>query len=241
MTDPTVYIGKDLEAMSITVNYQRWIFDGFLPFIGDHVVEVGAGTGSFSELLVQAAPETLALVEPSEMFDKLTQTVGLTGTKTAVDFYRSIFVNAAGEICKKQRPDSLIYVNVLEHIEDDRAELELIYDSLVPGGHVMIFVPALMSLYSEFDRMIGHFRRYSKPELEEKCRGAGFQIVRSRYFDFAGIVPWFIKLKLLRSRYLNADAVKAYDRLVIPLVRRLESAITPLIGKNVLLVARRPD
>ncbi len=240
MTEPTVYIGKDLEAMSFTVNYQRWILAEFRPFLGRHIIEVGAGTGSFSEMLLGEGPETLVLVEPSEMFAKLTAGIGSLETDTGVDFHNATFDRVAIKICEKQRPDSLVYVNVLEHIEDDLAELKVIGDSLSPGGHVMIFVPALMSLYTEFDRMIGHYRRYSKLELEEKCRTAGFEIVRSRYFDLVGIVPWFIKFKLLGSRYLNSDAVKAYDRLVIPVARRLESLIKPPFGKNVVVVARRP-
>jgi len=241
MTEPTVYIGKDIEAMSITVNYQRWILAEFRPFLGRHIVEVGAGTGSFSELLLKEKPETLSLVEPSTLFDQLIANVESLETSTEVDFHHAVFDDVAQVICEKQRPDSLIYVNVLEHIEDDLAELKVIYDSLLPGGHVMIFVPALMWLYAEFDRMIGHFRRYSKTELEEKCRAAGFEIVQSRYFDFAGILPWFIKFKLLGSRYLNADAVKAYDRIVIPVARRMESWIKVPVGKNVVLVARRPS
>ena len=103
----------------------------------------------------------------------------------------------------------------------------------------MIFVPALMALYGKFDRKIGHFRRYSKKELEEKCKSAGFTIVISRYFDFAGIVPWFVKYKILRSDSLSSGAVKLYDWLVIPFVKRFESVVKVPLGKNVVMVVRK--
>jgi hypothetical protein len=95
------------------------------------------------------------------------------------------------------------------------------------------------SLMSDFDRAIGHFRRYRKRELEQKVRNAGFDIVKSRYFDVAGITPWMIKYRMLRSKTMGGGAIAAYDNLVVPIMRRVESIVTPPIGKNILLVARK--
>ena len=240
MTKPIVYIGKDLEAMSFTVNYHDWIIDEFRPFIGKHLVEVGAGTGSVSSLLLALEPETLALVEPSEMFQLLESNIGGGETRSEVRFHNSIFASARREIVEHRRPDTIIYVNVLEHIQNDRAELAMIYDSLEEGGHALIFVPALMSLYGPFDKKIGHYRRYSKRELEEKCRATGFEIVMSKYFDLAGIIPWFVKYRLLRSDSLGSGAVKIYDKLVVPIAKRIEGLLPIPLGKNVILAARKP-
>ena len=240
MTEPIVYIGKDLEAMSVTVNYQNWIIEQFKPFIGKHVVEVGAGTGSISAMLLAENPQTLALVEPSDMFQQLEQNIGRIETNTEVSFHHSIFLAAGAEIVAKQRPDTIVYVNVLEHIEDDQKELDAIYECLESGGHALIFVPALMALYGEFDRKIGHFRRYSKIELEEKCRSAGFEIVHSKYFDLAGVIPWFVKYRLLRSDSLGSAAVKIYDKLVVPIAKPFERLIRIPVGKNVLMAVRKP-
>ncbi len=239
MTEKIVYVGKDLEAMSFAVNYHKWILDEFRPFLGKRVVEVGAGTGSFSELLLEENIDSLSLVEPSEMFESLTANVLQIKKNTRVDFYKSIFSEAATEIREKQKPDSIIYVNVLEHIEDDCAELEFIKQTLSKGGRLFIFVPALMSLYGEFDRKIGHFRRYTKREVEEKCESAGFKVLKSKYFDFAGIVPWFVKYKVLKSDSLDSGAVTLYDRMAIPFVKGMERFINVPLGKNVLLVAEK--
>lgn len=239
MADPSVYVGKDLEAMSFAVNYHRWILDELKPFIGQHVVEVGAGTGSFSELLLELKPQSLALVEPSEMFFSLEKNIANRTGETDLSLYHTVFTDAAGTIAAKQRPDTVIYVNVLEHIEDDEHELKTVFDTLADGGHCLIFVPALMSLYGEFDRKVGHFRRYTKKELEQKCLAAGFSIVRSFFFDIAGVLPWYVKYRLLNSDSLGSQAVTAYDNLVVPIMRRIEPVIGVPIGKNLLAVLRK--
>jgi SAM-dependent methyltransferase len=239
MTEKIIYVGKDLEAMSFAVNYHKWILDEFRPFLGKRVVEVGAGTGSFSELLLEENLDSLSLVEPSEMFESLTANVSQIKNKVQIDFYKSIFSEVATEISDKQKPDSIIYVNVLEHIEDDVFELKHIHQTLSKGGRCFIFVPALMALYGEFDRKIGHFRRYTKQEVEEKCQSAGFKVLKSKYFDFAGIIPWFIKYKMLKSDSLDSGAVTLYDKMAIPFVRGMEKFLNVPLGKNVLLVAEK--
>lgn len=235
-----VYPGKDLEAMSFAVKYHRWMLDEFRTYIGRDIVEVGAGSGSFSEMLLETRPERLSLVEPSEMFGNLKANVTGDNSQTRIDHHNTIFRFAAPAITATARPDTITYVNVLEHIEDDDAELALVRNSLSGGGHVLIFVPAMPALLSEFDRSIGHFRRYRKTELEQKVRNAGFEVMKSRYFDLAGIGPWFVKYRLMRSLTMSGGAVSAYDNLVVPVMRRIEAMIKPPLGKNILLVGRKP-
>ena len=105
----------------------------------------------------------------------------------------------------------------------------MIYQTLEKGSRCFIFVPALMSLYGEFDRKIGHFRRYTKNELEERCKAAGFKIIKSKYFDCTGILPWYVKYKLLKSDSLEPIAVTLYDKIAVPVTRTIESLITCLL------------
>ena len=237
MSKKVVYVGKDLEAMSFAVNYHRWILEEFRPFLGQRLVEVGAGTGSFSEMLIEEKPRKLTLVEPSQMFESLEHNISQIETSADIDFYNSVFSETAHKF--EEKPDTIIYVNVLEHIEDDLGELRKVYETLETGGHCLIFVPALMSLYGAFDEKVGHFRRYSKTELEEKAKTAGFKLVRSRYFDFAGIFPWYIKYKLLRLDSLNSGAVTAYDKFAVPLTRKFERLIKFPLGKNILTILKK--
>ena len=240
MSEKVAYAGRDLEAMSFAINYHRWILQIFEPYLGTRIVEVGAGTGSFSELVLERKPESLSLVEPSEkMYKMLNERVERLGSPTQIKTYNTVFGNVAEQLKAAQRPDSVIYVNVLEHILDDQAELATVHRTVSSGGRVLIFVPALSWLYGNLDEHIGHHRRYTKPELEGKCHRAGFSIVECRYFDLAGIVPWWIKYRLFKSSTMEAQTVKAYDKFVVPATRAIESIIRPPIGKNLLLIAEK--
>lgn len=239
MSEKVVYVGKDLEAMSFAVNYHRWIFEEISAYLGKSIIEVGAGIGSFSEMLLENGPDTLSLVEPSGLYGQLAETFASNGHRTDIDTYHAIFADVRDEIAAKSVPDSIIYINVLEHIEDDQGELKLIHQTLEDGGKCLLFVPALQALYGNFDRKLGHFRRYRKRELEDKCEAAGFKILKSTYFDFAGVMPWFVKYRLLGSEELGGGAVDLYDRLVVPIVKKIESAIKVPIGKNILLIAEK--
>jgi SAM-dependent methyltransferase len=227
------YPGRELEAMSFAANYHRWIVGEVAPFLGRRVAEVGAGIGSVSALLLEQPIERLEAYEPSaNMFPQLA--ARLAGEPRARP------VNAFfGAEAPSQPFDSVAYINVLEHIGDDRGELGRAFAAIRPGGHLLVFVPALAWLYSDFDRRIGHARRYSRAGLVELARTAGFEVLRARYFDLAGVLPWYVNFVLLR-RGLGAGGVALYDRLVVPPMRRLEGWVAPPFGKNLLLVARRP-
>jgi SAM-dependent methyltransferase len=232
--DKTEYFGKDLEAMSFADNYHRWIASELSPYLGAHVAEVGAGIGNFSEFLLDAGAQRLSTFEPSSNMYPMLEEKFLQVSN--VDTYNTFFEDESENFTASF--DAVAYVNVLEHIENDRLALEHAHRTLKPNGHLLIFVPALKFLYSELDRKVGHFRRYSKQELTDVVSAAGFSIESNRYFDVMGILPWYIAFVLLKQTTSGAN-VTLYDRLVVPIMRRVESLVTPPIGKNLLLVARK--
>jgi 2-polyprenyl-3-methyl-5-hydroxy-6-metoxy-1,4-benzoquinol methylase len=235
------YPGRELEAMDGASNYHRWILEIFKPFLGQQLVEVGAGLGSFSGMILeQHACQKLSLVEPSkDMYEVLVANARRLNSATRIDTYNETFTQAAPVIKRNGDPDSIIYVNVLEHIADDRLELETVRETLSATGHVFLFVPAFSWLYGAFDERVGHFRRYTKPELTEKLHHAGFEVILSSYFDLPGIAPWWVKYCLLKSDAMGPAGVRLYDRFVVPATRRLESIISPPLGKNVIAIARK--
>ena len=240
MSEKHGYAGKDLEAMSFAVNYHRWILSIFEPYLGTRVVEVGAGKGSFSELLLERRLESLSLVEPSTaMHQELHRRIEELSPSVTVKTYNDVFENVAEQIRSDQRPDSIIYVNVLEHIADDVNELNVINNTLAVGGRLFIFVPALRWLHGSMDRQLGHFRRYTRTELEKKCVASRFRVIASRYFDVLGVLPWWVKYRLLQSNEMEPGAVRFYDQRVVPVAKTLESRLKPPVGKNVLLVAEK--
>lgn len=219
--------------MRSAANYRRWIVEGLAPYLGKRVAEVGAGIGSITRVILEHPVDHLVAFEPSSnMFPQLAAAVKSEPRATAV---HGVF--GAGQA--GQEFDSIAYINVLEHVEREREELSAAHAALRPGGHLLVFVPALAWLFSSFDREVGHFRRYSRDALERVVTHAGFEVVESRYFDIAGIVPWYVHFNLL-GLGMGRGSVSLYDRLVVPPMRLLEGAVRPPLGKNLLLVARRP-
>lgn len=232
------YFGKDLEAMSFAKNYHAWIIYEFKPYLGDSVAEVGAGTGNFSSFLVDAGVKRLMAFEPSHnMFPLLASRFNSSPTVDTINAFFEDYTETFSEIFSETF-DSVLYVNVLEHIEQDEKALCCAYRTIKKNGHLLIFVPALNWLYSELDKKVGHFRRYHKKQLEQLVKSVGFSIEKLKYFDIAGIIPWYIAFTLLKKT-TTAGNVSLYDRLIVPPMRILENLMTPPIGKNLLLVAKK--
>lgn len=226
------YVGKDLEAMSFARNYHHWILSLIRPYLNGSVCEVGAGVGSFSQLLLDCDIERLTAFEPSaRMHAQLAEAIAGDPRAVAVNDFLTRDSAAEGF-------DTVVYVNVLEHIERDAEELCVARDTLRPGGNLVIFVPALPMLYSPLDKEIGHFRRYTRPGLERLVDEASLRRVTSRYLDVAGILPWYVNFVLLK-RSIGGGTVSAYDRLVVPIMRRVEALLPMPLGKNVLLIANK--
>ena|ERR1041384_3501893 len=143
------YPGKELEAMSFAENYHRWIIDEIEPYLGETVAEVGAGIGSVSRLLLRTRIRRLRAFEPSQnMYPFLAEALRQEARAQAVnDFFRPM--------SPPQDFDSVVYINILEHVEDDRAELANAHVALKPNGHVVVFVPALNMALQRYGRAFG--------------------------------------------------------------------------------------
>jgi SAM-dependent methyltransferase len=137
--------------------------------------------------------------------------------------------------------DSAVMINVLEHIPDDQAALAAIHDGLRPGGTLAVFVPAYEALYSEFDRSIGHFRRYRRSTLVQALTGAGFELVDIRYFSLPGAIAWFTIARVLNRPPTSSGITQLYDRVGIPVLRRVEGRWRPPAGQSLLAIGRRSD
>lgn len=229
------YYSQDLESLSDLPNYQQWIMDSFLPYIGGHGVEFGAGMGTFSKLILPHL-DKMDLVEPSPNLviqlhnqfqdNRVVQVIG----DTVENYIHTL---------KDRSIDTIVLINVLEHIKDDANILRHFSRTLRSGGHLLLFVPALPFLFSNLDRVLGHYRRYLIKELHYAIQKAGFELVCSRYFDLLGILPWWLINTIGGKRVFNQAQARLYDRVGIPVTRFIESIAAPPVGKNIILVARR--
>jgi 16S rRNA A1518/A1519 N6-dimethyltransferase RsmA/KsgA/DIM1 with predicted DNA glycosylase/AP lyase activity len=229
------YFGKDLEDLKAARNYYKWIISIFKPYLGETIAEIGAGSGNFTSFLSKEKIKSIFAFEPSDnMYPLLSDKFKKDNRVTTINTY---FKEKYQEFLNFF--DSLLYVNVLEHIEEDKKQLSYAYKTIKQNGYILIFAPALSFLYSEFDRRIGHFRRYCKTGLINIVRENGFSIENIRYFDLAGIIPWYISFVLLKKVTTNKANISLYDKLVVPPMRLLETLIPAPTGKNLLLIGKK--
>ena len=215
-------------------NYCRWILQSFQPYLGARVVEIGAGTGTFSRLLLDApaARELILFEAAANLFPALER-------QFSADPRVRLHHGSFNPSFLEKAPDSIVMVNVLEHISDDAGLLSEIHQSLSAGGHLLLFVPALAWNYGSLDKAFDHFRRYSKRALRAKIERAGFQLEQLRYVNALGIASWLLAGKILRQQTLNPAQVRWYDRWVIPWSFQLERILEPPLGQSLLAVARK--
>jgi FkbM family methyltransferase len=228
------YSGEELDALGEARNYYRWISSRFAPYLGARMVEVGAGIGTFLSYLLALRPDArVTAIEPADNnFPHLARRFADDPRVTAVHGYLDGAV-ASGAA------DAVVAVNVMEHVEDDAAFLRHAARALAPGGHLLLFVPALPALFGTLDQAFEHYRRYTRPALLEKLRAAGLEPVEVRYMNVTGIAAWWLWSKVLRRRTITAGDARVYDRWVVPVVRFLEDRFTPPVGNALLAIARK--
>lgn len=237
------YLTSALEAQADLQNYYRWVFDEIRPFFGRRLTEIGAGIGTFTQVLVHAhlsvTPEArLEVFEPSSsLYHRLEDT--MQGQYSDLIHSERLVVTQGYFQDSTQRFDTVIMINVLEHILDDVESIRVVYQSLAPGGTLAVFVPALPWLYSALDKAVGHHRRYEKSQLERLFVSGGFDVVKARYMDCLGVLPWYLLNVLGGSRSINPQLARFYDTWCVPLTRRIEGRCNPFVGKNILMVGRK--
>lgn len=228
------YSGTELDALTEARNYYAWLLHRFSPHLGRRVVEVGAGTGTFSEFLLRAeGVSELTLLEPAEnTYPRLRERFRGDPRVRTLHGYLEEHAGALSG-------DSLVSVNVLEHVPDDEAFLRDAHRVLVPGGKVLLFVPALSQLYGTLDEAFEHHRRYTRAMLAARLEGAGLRPLRVSYLNLPGVLSWLIAGKVLRRRTLTPADVRLYDSWVIPWVRRIEDRWEAPLGQSLLAIAQK--
>jgi len=226
-------LSEVLDSLLEADNYADWIADLARPHLGERVLEIGAGHGEMTERLAGDGRTVVATDLSKRCVDALRERFGGRADVEVVH------ADAAGS-GDGRRFDSAVLVNVLEHIDDDADALRRIHDVLEPGGRLVVFVPAFDGLYSEFDRLIGHRRRYRRAELISLADRCGFGIVEARYVNSVGAVAWWLMARQLRQVPTRRWSTRLYDRAVVPWLRQLESRREPTWGQSVLLVAEKP-
>ena len=222
------YSGREnLEAMKHARNYNDFLVRTVERFAQPGtIVDFGAGAGTFAVPLARSG-RRIVCVEPD---DDLRLGLRAQGFEVHAD----IAAIAPGSV------DYIYSLNVLEHIEDDRAMLEYLGSRLKPGGALLIYVPAFEILYSSMDALVGHFRRYRRKQLTELAARAGLEIRHASYVDCLGFLAALIYRALGSSGTINSASVRIYDRIAFPVSLIADRLCSRILGKNLLVVAGKP-
>ncbi|NIR42996.1 MAG: methyltransferase [Gemmatimonadetes bacterium] len=227
-------IGEEtLQIMRHASRYNRWIAELIQPYLGDRVLEVGAGIANMTPFLLPR--EYVVVTDPDPAYlAVLKQRMGDEPTVVV----RSLKLPSISEDWKAERLDTAVLLNILEHVEEDVESLVSLTDILMPGGRIVVFVPAVPALHGSLDRALSHHRRYSKEELWVKLESAGLEVEELRYCNFVGMFGWWFYSRVIRRQVLPALQVRLFD-LMVPLLSRLERLVHPPIGQSLLAVARK--
>lgn len=229
------YIIRDLEIMSNASQYRNWIYSTVSNSIGQRIIEVGAGIGNFTELFLDR--ELVIAVDSYDPCIKYLEKRFKHHTNIVpmeMDISDSKFLELS-----RHKPDTIICLNVLEHVMDDVQTMSNMFKILVPGGRIVLLVPAFQFLYGSIDQLVGHYRRYGKSDLLKKVSGAGFTVNRIFYMNSLAVAGWFLTNRILRQREESLKQVLFYDKFVVPLLRRAEGIVKPPFGLSLVVVGEK--
>jgi SAM-dependent methyltransferase len=209
--------------------YNRWIFEKIKPWLGEKILEVGCGIGNMSGLLLSQGKLFVSDINKEYLY------IVENRFRTNPNFQKSILWNISEEPPKDlfNAIDTIVCINVLEHVEDDDSALRNFYCLLPQGGRLIILVPALKILYNSLDKELGHFRRYNKRELIKKLSLSYFSIQNIDFFNISGIIGWFLNGNIFRRRLLSQKQVMIFNKFV-PILAMVEKAVPSFIGLSLI-------
>jgi 2-polyprenyl-3-methyl-5-hydroxy-6-metoxy-1,4-benzoquinol methylase len=231
--DSDAELSDVLSTLEEADNYADWIYKLIRPYLGERVLEIGAGHGELTERLRRQGHVTATDLS-KRCVDSLEERFA------GADDVDVLHADVAALGAESKTFDSVVLINVLEHIDDDVNALADLRDVLEPGGKLCVFVPAFEGLYSEFDRKIGHRRRYRRSQLVETFDRAGLEVVDARYVNTVGALAWWLFARQLGQVPTQKWSVTVYDRVAVPVIRQLEAGREPRFGQSLLGIAARP-
>jgi 2-polyprenyl-3-methyl-5-hydroxy-6-metoxy-1,4-benzoquinol methylase len=231
----TEYTIADQERMKAAPNYFQWQARLAKAELGRRVLEVGCGMGNFSEhlrdrdLVIGVDVDENCVARWKERFADRPH-------------YRGFLLNAeAPEFCELKRHgiDSIVCLNVLEHIDKHELVLGQMREVLTAGGRVVLIVPAFESLYGEIDAKLGHYRRYTRKSLAAVAVSAGFSLKRLRYMNLVGFFGWWANARIFHRSEQSVEQIAFFDSRVVPVMSRLETLVPPPVGQSIIAVLEK--
>ena len=224
MNQPFEYSGKELQIFKNATNWKKYFSKKLKPFIKGTVLEVGAGLGETTPYLINGNVKEWTTLEPdSILFESLNNR--RSGTAIQGTIYN---------LPISQTFDTILYIDVLEHIENDVAEIEVATKHLNKGGSLIILSPSYNFLMSEFDREIGHFRRYSRKGLLKTVNNSSLKVLKLFHLETVGVLLLLINKYIFRKKYPSKGNINFWDKYIIPISKLTDRLFNYSTGKTII-------
>ena len=226
---------RTLRRMAKLSEYNKWLHDHFDAYLGKRILEVGAGVGNQTKYFTDRELVVASDVEPHYVRE-LTATIGRSSNVRVASFRFPLPADAREQL-QRDRIDTIVCLNVLEHIEDDRSTLKDFAAVLPQGGHLVLLVPSMPALYGTLDIHLDHFRRYDREPLRQLLADCGFECDSLTYVNRLGVFGWWLNSRVLKRKVLPRGQLAVF-RWLLPLLRR-EQKHPPSFGLSLIALARR--
>jgi SAM-dependent methyltransferase len=228
-----VHLGKTLEILSYVENYNKWIYNVLSEYIGWNVLEVGCGVGNITQFLINRHQVTA--IDLDESFCQKTR--DQYGSQTE-DVLMMNILGPRFEELKCAPFDTVLCINLLEHIRDHSLALENMFKLIRRGGNLVLFIPAMRWLYGSLDRQFRHYRRYERAALTRLLMENGASRVYSRYLNILGAFGWFVYGRIFKVKQIPSKEVGIFDK-IVPFATKIEKKFRLPFGQSLLVVAEK--
>jgi SAM-dependent methyltransferase len=230
------YVGTELELFAGARNWKSYWSSLLRPSLGRRILDVGAGIGATARLFPDHPFEHYLALEPdAALAAQIGQAQGAGGLPANLQ----VQVGTSADVSAELRFDTILYVDVLEHIDDDVGELARAEALLAPGGKIIVLAPAHQWLYSPFDEAVGHVRRYNRASLLA-AKPPTLQAERIFYLDSVGLLASLANRWALRASVPSARQIALWDRAMVPVSKLLDPALRFAAGKTIIGIFQRP-
>ncbi len=224
------YVGSELELFSQAHHWKKYYKRLIQNYLQGKVLEVGAGIGATTKLLCQGKQDCWVCLEPDPLLADKIENLLATGQ---LPVYCELRIGTLSDLSEKELFDAIVYIDVLEHIQDDVSELKISASHLKRDGRLIVLAPAHQALFTPFDRAIGHYRRYNKSSLSSVIP-KDMECIKLIYLDSVGLIASIGNRFILKSETPNKNQIKIWDAMMIPLSKKLDFLMRYSLGKSIL-------